>query len=273
MACVFDPKTNPSGEVLKWDPPHTKPFVHFVTSASEPLTTQNNVNFVKTKSLIYSAFHPTARYINFDVGYSKDAKWLDSLNDKWSDYANFFVGGFLEAIYSINEKGLNTVYIQIDAKFIDYDIRFRTSTSNFQSVTPSPKPSTNAFAARRAKQSSDSLTTPKPAIPTVTTQEADDNYNTTSTDYDKESQGSQRNFSSTKSTPTTPTPITPAPISPTLRTKRQLSDFCNDDDEPTNDEPTDEPADEPKSNNKKGKGEKGRGGGRGGRGGRGKGKK
>ncbi|GBC29647.2 hypothetical protein GLOIN_2v1793760 [Rhizophagus irregularis DAOM 181602=DAOM 197198] len=37
-----------------------------------------------TRSLIYSPFHQTAHYINFEVGYSKDTKWFDSLNDKKS---------------------------------------------------------------------------------------------------------------------------------------------------------------------------------------------
>src|SRR5215211_4016676 len=116
MACILDLKTSQSGEVLQWDPaqiPSTKPFVHIVTSASGPLITQDNMYFVKTKSLIYSAFHPNSRYVNFEISYSKDAKWLDYLNDKWNDYANFFVGGFLEAIYSTDEKGLSTVYAQI----------------------------------------------------------------------------------------------------------------------------------------------------------------
>jgi len=31
-----------------------------------------------------------------------------------------FVGGFLEAMYSINEKG-DTTYAQINAKLVDYD--------------------------------------------------------------------------------------------------------------------------------------------------------
>ncbi|PKC53070.1 hypothetical protein RhiirA1_404546, partial [Rhizophagus irregularis] len=74
-------------------------------------------SLVKTRSLIYSPFHQTTRYINFEVGYSKDVRWLDSLNDKWNDYANFFVGGFLEVIYSTNDR----TYAQIDAKLIDYD--------------------------------------------------------------------------------------------------------------------------------------------------------
>ena len=106
------------------------------------------MNFVKTRSLIYSAFHQTARYVNFDIGYSNEAKWLEFLKDKWKDYANFFVGGFLEAIYSINEKGSDTTYAQINAKLVDYDVRFRNQ-SNFPQSSKSPSVTTNAFSQRR----------------------------------------------------------------------------------------------------------------------------
>ena len=258
MACILDPKTTQSGEILKWDPaqiPSTKPFVHIVASASGSLITQDNMNFVKTKSLIYSPFHPSSRYVNFEIGYSKDAKWLDYLNDKWNDYANFFVGGFLEAIYSDD----STVYAQIDAKSIDFDVRFRTPTTTTSSITSSPKSPTNAFAQRRAKQSSNSLTTPKPAISTVIVQEADDSNPMADADNSKfeELQESQQNFSSVQSTPTTSvTPIAPTPTTPTRKPKRQLSDLCNDDDD----------------DKEEGKEEKERGG-RGGRGGRGRRKK
>jgi len=124
----MEPKVGPNGERLKWEPmqiPSTKPFVNISTSANEPLTTYENMNFVKTRSLIYSPFHQVARYINFEVGYSKDAKWFDSINEKWNEYANFFIGGFLEAIYSDNDK----MYAQIDAKLIDYDVRFRSQNT------------------------------------------------------------------------------------------------------------------------------------------------
>jgi len=143
----------PTGEYLKWDPMHipsTKPFVNISTSPEEPLSADENMNFVKTRSLVYSPFHSSARYINFEVGYSKDARWLSSIDDKWSDYANFFVGGFLEAIYPTNDK----TYVQIDAKLIDYDTRFRNPNSqnpNSQPNQPVSPKSVNAFALRRNK--------------------------------------------------------------------------------------------------------------------------
>ena len=167
MACILDPKTGPNGEVLEWDQnqiPSTKPFIHIITSPTDGLTKQDDMNFVKTKSSIYTPFHPTARYINFDVGYSTNAKWFDFLSQKWNEYASFFIGGFLEAIYSSTGKDSST-YIQIDAKMIDYDNRLRTSntsTSNDHSAKSTPK-SPNAFAQRRAKLSSNP-TTPKSTI-------------------------------------------------------------------------------------------------------------
>ncbi|CAB5357327.1 unnamed protein product [Rhizophagus irregularis] len=158
MACVMEPKMGPNGEHLKWDPtqiPSTKPFINISTSAEEPLTTYENMNFVKTRSLVYSPFHSSARNINFELGYSKDAKWLESINDKWSDYANFFVGGFLEAIYTANSK----TYAQVDAKMIDYDARFRHP--NYQFPISSPKKSANAFAMRRNELISNPISNPR----------------------------------------------------------------------------------------------------------------
>jgi hypothetical protein len=163
MACIMEPKVGPTGEHLKWEPmniPAAKPFVNISTSPEEALSTdETSMNFVKTRSLVYSAFHSTARYVNFEVGYSKDAKWLGSIDDKWNDFSNFFVGGFLEAIYSINDK----TYIQIDAKLIDYDTRFRSSNNHQYNQPASPK-SANAFASRRnqlvpAASRTDSVTT------------------------------------------------------------------------------------------------------------------
>jgi hypothetical protein len=146
----MEPKTGPTGEYLKWDLMHipsTKPFVNISTSAEEPLSADENMNFVKTRSLVYSPFHSSARHLNFEVGYSKDARWLGSIDDKWSDYANFFVGGFLEAIYPTNDK----TYIQIDAKLIDYDVRFRNPNSQNSNSQPVSPRSVNAFALRRNK--------------------------------------------------------------------------------------------------------------------------
>ncbi len=68
------------------------------------------MNFIKTRSLIYSAFHQTARYVNFDVGYSNESKWLEFLKDKWNSFANFFIAGFLEDIY-LNEKEESESYV------------------------------------------------------------------------------------------------------------------------------------------------------------------
>ena len=86
-----------NGEYLKWEPtqiPSTKPFVNISTTAEEPLSTYKNMNFVKTRSLVYSPFYPAAHYINFEINYSKDAKWLDSINDKWTDYSSFLLAAF-----------------------------------------------------------------------------------------------------------------------------------------------------------------------------------
>jgi hypothetical protein len=152
MAFIMDPRIGPNG-VLDWDPkriPPTKPFVHIITSPAGPLVTQDEMNFIKTKSLIYTAFHSNARNINFEIGYPTDAKWFDFLKDKWPEYANFFIGGFLEAIYTINEN----TYIQIDAKSIDYDARFRSSSTSYDQSTLSSPKSQNAFAQRRAQLSS-----------------------------------------------------------------------------------------------------------------------
>src|ERR1044072_829213 len=119
MASIIDPKISPSGEVLHWDHtqvPCTNPFVHIVTSPSGTLITEDDMNFIKTKSLVYTVFHQNARYINFEIGYQKDAKWFDFLKDKWANFANFFIGGFLEAVYSTVEKDSNVVYIQVNAR-------------------------------------------------------------------------------------------------------------------------------------------------------------
>lgn len=189
MACIINPQTGPTGEIIKWDPkqiPPMKPYIHIITSPSspsDPLTTQDNMNFVKTKSLIYSAFHKNARDINFDIGYPTDAKWFEFLKDKWGIYTNFFVVGFLKAVYSIDENGSSTTYIQVDAKTIDYDIRSsrtaNTSTSNDKSATSSPKTLTNAFAQRRAKLSSNSpRSTISKSDPVAIQEESDDDLNT-----------------------------------------------------------------------------------------------
>ena len=151
MACILEPKIGQDGEILKWDPaeiPSTKPFINIATTPSETLSTHGDMNFVKTRSLIYSTFHEKARNINFDVGYSNKSKWLESLKDKWNSFANFFIAGFLENIY-VNEKESES-YVQINAKLIDYDIRFRNQNNNSSpSTSKSTSVITNAFSQRR----------------------------------------------------------------------------------------------------------------------------
>lgn len=168
MANKIEPSLGQDGEPIKWNPtqiPSTKPFMKIVTSAYEPITTFNNMQFVKTRSLIYTPFHKEAQNINFEVGYSKDAKWFEHLKDKWASYANFFVAGFFEAIYTAVENGQTVTYIQIDAKIIDYDARFKhpNSSSDNHFTSSQTSPSANIFAQRRNKFSSEnSPSTPKP---------------------------------------------------------------------------------------------------------------
>src|SRR3954462_6876811 len=161
MATLIEPTIDSHNKKVSWDPtsiPPSKPFVNISTTPSDPLTTLEDVNFIKTLSSVYSSFHKTTRTVNFDIGYSKEAKWLETLNDKWSAYSNFYVAGFLEEIYVINENNTNNsagiAYAQINARIIDYDPRFRHSkslTSNTPSTT-SPK-STSTFAKRRVTAS------------------------------------------------------------------------------------------------------------------------
>ena len=177
MACILEPRLGRNGEVLKWDPaniPSTKPFINIVTSPQESLSTCNDMNFIKTRSLIYSSFHKTARYVNFDIGYSTESKWLEYLKDKWNNYANFFVSGFFEAIYSTKEKNSDVTYAQVDAKLIDYDPRFYNPSNSSQSSKPT-SPITNAFSQRRdsfktketqQKPSNNSSSTPNTPTPT-----------------------------------------------------------------------------------------------------------
>src|SRR5256884_7762888 len=48
----------------------------------------------------------------------------------------------------INEKGSDTTYAQINAKLVDYDVRFRNQSNSPQS-SKSPSVTTNAFSQRR----------------------------------------------------------------------------------------------------------------------------
>ena len=119
MACVLEPRIDNDGIALEWDPnqiPATKPFINIATSAYGRLSTYDSMNFIKTQSLIYSSFHQTPQYVNFDIGYTKDAKYLECLKDKWNDYANFFIGGFIEAIYSAEEKVLLLISYKLTQK-------------------------------------------------------------------------------------------------------------------------------------------------------------
>jgi len=187
MACKIEPRTNQDGEFINWEPsqiPPSKPFVKIVTSAYEPITTFNNMRFIKTRSLIYTPFHKEAQYVNFEIGYSKEAKWLEFISDKWANFANFFVAGFFEAAYTTMEKGLPVTYVQIDAKIIDYDPRFRhpSPLANNLFVSPSSS-STNIFAQKRNETSSgNSPNTPKPRNDSIIMEDAqeemDDDSNT-----------------------------------------------------------------------------------------------
>ena len=165
MACKIEPKLGQDGQPAKWDPkqiPSTKLFIRIVTSAYEPVTTIDNMRFVKTWSLIYTPFHKEARYVNFEIGYPKEAKWLEFVTEKWADYANFFVAGFFEAIYTASENGTTTTYAQIDAKNIDYDIRFRHPNS--PENVPVQSPSNNAFAQRRNRISPENSPTSQRSV-------------------------------------------------------------------------------------------------------------
>ncbi|RIA79938.1 hypothetical protein C1645_839596 [Glomus cerebriforme] len=158
MAHVIEPKIGPNGEYLKWEPTEiisTKLFVNIFTTATEPLSTFENINFVKTRSLIYTLFHSIAKYVNFEIGYQKDSKWLESITEKWKDYASFFIGSFIEAIYTLDKQ----TYIQINVKLINYDVRFHQSNTSNQSITSLTNQSISVFTMRINKSASPS--TPK----------------------------------------------------------------------------------------------------------------
>ncbi|GES90941.1 hypothetical protein GLOIN_2v1873041 [Rhizophagus clarus] len=146
MACILEPKIDSNGQHLEWDPtiiPSTKPFVHICITPYNSLTSFEGMNFIKTRSSIFSSFHKDARSVNFEIGYSKSSKW------------------FLEAVYSSNEKNTETTYVQIDAKIIDYDIKStqqNASTSSPQST--STKSINNAFTKRRSQSLTNSLMKP-----------------------------------------------------------------------------------------------------------------
>src|SRR5579859_5254934 len=111
-----------------------------------------NIRFVKTRSSVYTPFHKEARNINFEIGYSKESKWLDYLDNKWNNYESFFITGFFEGIYTAtNEKGPIITYIQVEAKLVDFDVKYRTNISTPKSNQSSS--SQNIFARRRSQGS------------------------------------------------------------------------------------------------------------------------
>src|SRR5436305_2185066 len=176
IACILEPKIGQDGEILKWDPteiPLTKPYINITTTPFETLSTHGDMNFVKNHSQIYSVFHEKARNVNFDVSYSNKSKWLEPLKDKWNSFANFFIAGFLENIY-LNEKESES-YVQINAKLIDYNIRFCNQNNSSQPSSKSTSVITNAFSQRRdsfktkESQSNSSFvnSSPTPSIPSL----------------------------------------------------------------------------------------------------------
>jgi len=226
-----------------------KPFVNISTTPSDSLTPFEEMNFVKTRSSIYSPFHKTTRTVNFDIGYSNKAKWFETLNDKWSEYSNFYIAGFLEEIYSTNstssDTSTETAYAQINAKIIDYDPRFRhskTPTSTTSTIT-SPK-STNVFAKRRLTASSTttksettpiisttptSITTKSQITPIVSTTPQNENENQLN-DNDSIHSIQSTDPQSPNSTPTHV--ITPISQTRHTRKRRQLSNLCDTDEDP-----------------------------------------
>lgn len=228
MASKVEPKLNQNGVPIKWDPsniPSTKPFVNFVTSAYEQMTTFDNMRFVKTRSLIYTPFHKEPRYVNFEIGYCKDSKWLEFANDKWMNFANFFISGYFEAVYTVQEKGSSVTYAQIEAKSIDYDPRFRNSSSPLEvssSFSPTSS-STNIFAQKRNKSSS-APHTPEPR----------NNPLSQNTPQQEEESDVDSDVVITNQDPPTTTPKNKS-------RKRSLSDLCNDNVEP---DPSDNEPDE-----------------------------
>lgn len=223
MANVIEPRLGRNNEPEEWDPskiPSTKPFMRIVTSAYEPVTTFNNMKFVKTRSLVYTPFHKEARYINFEVGYPKDAKWFEYLNDKWASYANFFVTGFFEAIYTAVENTSTVTYVQIDAKIIDYDARFRHPSSDNRVASSPVSPSKNIFAQRRSKFSSEDFhQTSKSSISRNDSIIMEDAQNESDKDLEEDTTKMNEDPMSIVNDKSTP------------KKKRQLSDLCNTDDE------------------------------------------
>lgn len=155
MACILDPKIDSNGQHLEWAPatiPFTKPFMHICTIPYDSLTSFEDMNFVKTRSSIFSSFHKDTRSVHFEIGYSKSSKWFESIKDKWNKYTNFYIKEFLEAVYLSSEKNTETTYAQVDVKIIDFDVKSsQQNTSTFSPQSTSTKSVNNAFTKRRSQ--------------------------------------------------------------------------------------------------------------------------
>ncbi|CAB4373639.1 unnamed protein product [Rhizophagus irregularis] len=103
--------------------PSIRPFVNISTSAEEPLTSYKDINFVKTRSLIYSPFHQTAHYINFEF-----TQEFDDSNKKNSIVIDDDESAF-QSTTDNNEL----------SKFVSYYKKFKESEKQDQSsrMTPS----------------------------------------------------------------------------------------------------------------------------------------
>jgi hypothetical protein len=274
MAIIMEPRVDSNNRKVPWDPasiPPSKPFVNISTTPSDSLTPLEEMNFIKTQSSIYSSFHKTTRTVNFDVGYSNKAKWLETLNDKWSEYSNFYVAGFLEDIYSVNstDSGTEIAYAQINARIIDYDPRFRHSKTSTSTTSPTASPKSTTFAKRRLTASSTttsttttSTTTTSPTTKSSTTKSSTTKSSTTKpqtttsqspttpiisspneNDNQLSDNDSVHSIQSIPSDPQSPNPTSThviTPVSQTRQTKkrRQLSNLCDTDEDPNdNDDP------------------------------------
>ncbi|PKY48630.1 hypothetical protein RhiirA4_464275 [Rhizophagus irregularis] len=115
---------------LEWDLatiPSTKPFMHICTTPYDSLTSFEDMNFVKTRSSIFSSFHKDTHSVHFEIGYSKSSKWFESIKDKWNKYTNFYIGEFLEAKISNSQSLTSSPVKSSTSKYKD---SFVLSTSN-----------------------------------------------------------------------------------------------------------------------------------------------
>ncbi|CAB4443208.1 unnamed protein product [Rhizophagus irregularis] len=78
---------------LEWDLatiPSTKPFMHICTTPYDSLTSFEDMNFVKTRSSIFSSFHKDTHSVHFEIGYSKSSK-CSPVKSSTSKYKDSFV--------------------------------------------------------------------------------------------------------------------------------------------------------------------------------------